>query len=179
MLRHKLILGLGVMMLMGAGCATTINTPAQNSTTQLEANVLNSETDDLRGAHSYQEKVTNGRLYTSSIYYFNLTLPETWGEINEQVSDGPSDAFTAVVKLSSVTDPDRFIEIYVVNKDSATDPLVTDLPAEQVGQANSEFMYFISGAGDNYGKPGMDTPIYKTYQTETNTIRASFKTNIN
>lgn len=151
-------------------------TPAPTKT----SNILDSTKDDLRGAYSYTTPIPLGTLYTSSIYSFEIVFPENWGALHEELQTDlvqRATGFENILRISSVSDPKRYIDIFIVQAKYANDPNILDLPAVKVGAIANRYDYYISSIP--YGMPGVDSVEDKIRSEEVSIIHSSFKTPFN
>ncbi len=143
------------------------------------SNILDSTKDDLRGAYSYTTPIPLGTLYTSSIYSFAIAFPENWGALREEIQTNlvqTTTGFENIIRISSVNDPKRSIDIFVVQAKYANDPNILDLPAVKVGAIANRYDYYIYSPADAYGMPGVESVEDEARFEEISIIRSSFKT---
>lgn len=139
---------------------------------------------DDTGLKSFVTLLSTGGEYTNRDLLFSVVLPDTW-VVGPQISDGyrrcpNTQDFIACLAVHSLLQDNRAVGItgrpmyvYVVRTDRKTSPAVTDLPAKFIGEVNGHSFYLYV-SGDEYGKPGYDTPEWKQLFDEGNAIRKSF-----
>jgi len=145
---------------------------------------------DVSNLSSYMEWTVDGAVYVNRDLSFSIEVPATW-VLGAFLTDGSiacsnSQDFLQCITIRAVWDNDilqgattgtsveRSIDVYVVATERKSSPAVTDLPAVFIEDRNGRSFY-MTASGDEYGKPGMDTPEYKTLFDEGNAIRESFQ----
>ena len=113
--------------------------------------------------------------YDNSEYKFSMVLPESWGDVTEDISAGPAvKKISRNIRLTSKTDADRYIHIQVVKTADKDDPAVVDYPHTYI-DGNSVWSFYYAGGGDYAGMPGLEDQKYFDRQNEVETIIATFE----
>ncbi len=117
----------------------------------------------------------NGFEYRNNNYNFSVSFPKSWGNISEKITAGPKERkIYRTIQLTTDNDPERYIEINLVDVKLKEDPLVADAPMEFITK-NSDFAFYFSGSADYAGAPGMEDPKYDQILSETKEIIKTFK----
>lgn len=113
--------------------------------------------------------------YANMVYGFALKFPSSWGMMEEKYEATPEGSvFINVVRISSATDEAKYIKVYVTNHGNECDWSVVDAPLTFLGFSNRRVFYYDHG-GSNYGKPGMEDPVYYQIAQDAKEIAQSFQ----
>ncbi len=113
--------------------------------------------------------------YENKEYQFSMVLPDSWGDVTEDISVGPAlKKISRNIRLTSKSDRSRYIQIQVVRTVDKDDPAVVDHPHTYIA-GNSVWSFYYSGGGDYAGMPGLEDQKYVDIQNEVNQIISTFE----